>query len=259
MTYLNSDAYRAEYGDWRLACGFDPHAEVNVDHIHPESWGGDDSLFNFVLVEGVVNRYWSEYAALDKSHKRFEAQGGRSARLDECQVPHQNREPQGLPHSFRALSAPAGGGSARLAGASRVLTPSSSSTPAATCSSRRAWWREGDACTRARERQSEQSEQSEQSNRANRARDRARETERERERERERARDRGERESKRERARDRGERESERRTDSVKGTAKSGAQRANRQYVQAALAQPSKLSLGQAHLEEKQKKVQSLV
>jgi len=64
--YLHS----SESGNWRALCGFEPDAEINVDHIHARSWGGDDSLFNFVLVEAVVNRYWSEYAAVDKSHKR---------------------------------------------------------------------------------------------------------------------------------------------------------------------------------------------
>ena len=41
---------------------------VQVDHIHPDAEGGDDSIYNFYLVEGPVNRYWKD--GLNLQHKR---------------------------------------------------------------------------------------------------------------------------------------------------------------------------------------------
>jgi len=97
MRFLNSD----EAGNWRAQCGFGPDVEVNVDHIHTESWGGDDSLFNFVLVEAVVNRYWSDYAAVDKSHKRHGAPGWQTcASCAGLEAPRS----QQLPHTFPRLT-----------------------------------------------------------------------------------------------------------------------------------------------------------
>ena len=93
--YLNSP----ESGEWRKLCGFGPNTEVNVDHIHARSWGGDDSLFNFVLVEAVVNRYWDQYAAIDKSHKRHGALGWQKCARDVRRpVPQKGRERHLVPH-----------------------------------------------------------------------------------------------------------------------------------------------------------------
>ena len=38
-----------------------------IDHIHPRANGGDDSIFNYVLVEGPVNRFWRDNLG---KHKR---------------------------------------------------------------------------------------------------------------------------------------------------------------------------------------------
>jgi len=68
---------------------------------HPPAvmgWG-QQPVWNFVLVEGVVNRYWSEYSAVDKSHKRFRSRVTHVTHLDERQVPQTGGEPRGLPHT----------------------------------------------------------------------------------------------------------------------------------------------------------------
>ena len=129
--YLRSE----ESGNWRALCGFEQDAEINVDHIHAKSWGGDDSLFNFVLVEAVVNRYWSEYAAVDKSHKR---RGARRSQKGACDMQRRATEGRGTPPaglSAHVCALPTfaltGTGLGRPATASHAPTPRSSSTRAA--------------------------------------------------------------------------------------------------------------------------------